>query len=87
MRLEDLGPLSDLLLSRLFLKPATVQHARQHAERGVLGHMEGHAEMDMSVTENGEGGIRTPDGLKAHTGFRDRRIQPLCHLSKRMATS
>jgi hypothetical protein len=31
---------------------------------------------------NGEGGIRTPDGLQAHTGFRDRRIQPLCHLSK-----
>ena len=30
---------------------------------------------------SGEGGIRTPDGLKAHTGFRDRRIQPLCHLS------
>jgi hypothetical protein len=31
---------------------------------------------------DGEGGIRTPDGLKAHTGFRDRRIQPLCHLSR-----
>jgi len=30
---------------------------------------------------NGEGGIRTPDGPMAHTGFRDRRIQPLCHLS------
>jgi hypothetical protein len=24
---------------------------------------------------HGEGGIRTPDGLKAHTGFRDRRKQ------------
>src|ERR1700750_1702015 len=32
-------------------------------------------------SHSGEGGIRTPDGLIAHTGFRDRRIQPLCHLS------
>ncbi len=33
------------------------------------------------LRKNGEGGIRTPVGLKAQTGFRDRRIQPLCHLS------
>ena len=31
---------------------------------------------------NGEGGIRTHGGRKAHSGFQDRRIQPLCHLSK-----
>jgi hypothetical protein len=37
--------------------------------------------------KDGEGGIRTPDGLKAHTGFRDRRIQPLCHLSEVRGTS
>ena len=29
----------------------------------------------------GEGGIRTRDALR-HTGFRDRRIRPLCHLSR-----
>ena len=29
----------------------------------------------------GEGGIRTPGTSKRHNGFRDRRIQPLCHLS------
>ncbi len=28
----------------------------------------------------GEGGIRTPEPLRAN-GFQDRRIQPLCHLS------
>ncbi len=28
----------------------------------------------------GEGGIRTPGGLRLN-GFQDRRIRPLCHLS------
>jgi hypothetical protein len=28
----------------------------------------------------GEGGIRTPEPLRAN-GFQDRRIRPLCHLS------
>ena len=31
--------------------------------------------------DGGEGGIRTPDRLCTYNGFRDRRIQPLCHLS------
>ncbi len=30
--------------------------------------------------ESGERGIRTPGTLR-HTGFRDRHIRPLCHLS------
>src|SRR5581483_852198 len=29
----------------------------------------------------GEGGIRTPGTDEPYNGFRDRRIQPLCHLS------
>jgi hypothetical protein len=41
------------LLFRRFLKPEMLQEARQQADRGVLGRMEGHAEMDMSVTQSG----------------------------------
>ena len=32
------------------------------------------------MLDGGEGGIRTPEPLRAN-GFQDRRIQPLCHLS------
>src|SRR5206468_2985954 len=39
------------LLFRAFLKPALVTEARAQAEKGIPGVMEGHAEMDMSVTE------------------------------------
>jgi uncharacterized membrane protein YraQ (UPF0718 family) len=41
------------LLFRRFLTPDMVDEARQEADRGVLGRMEGHAEMDMSITEGG----------------------------------
>src|SRR5205807_4159520 len=41
------------LLFRRFLTPQTVEEARRQADRGVLGRMEGHAEMDMSVTGEG----------------------------------
>src|SRR5436853_3552513 len=55
------------LLFRHFLKPRMVEEAREQADRGVLGRMEGHAEMDMSVT--GEGTlwqrIRSPRGFTA----------------------
>jgi uncharacterized membrane protein YraQ (UPF0718 family) len=37
------------LIFRLTLTPRLVQMAREHAERGALGRMEGHATMDMSV--------------------------------------
>src|SRR5579871_3544653 len=37
------------LLFRLTLTPRLVWMAREHAERGALGRMEGHAAMDMSV--------------------------------------
>src|SRR6266540_2217258 len=47
------GPLMIVLLALLFralLKPPLVQAARQQADRGLVGVMEGHAAMDMSVT-------------------------------------
>jgi uncharacterized protein len=59
------------LLFRRFLKPWIVEEARQQADRGVLGRMEGHAEMDMSVS----GGdsvwkrIRSPQGLTAISDY------------------
>ena len=36
----------------------------------------------IDTPNNGEGGIRT-HGAFRHNGFRDRHIQPLCHLSRR----
>jgi uncharacterized membrane protein YraQ (UPF0718 family) len=50
------GPLMIVLLAivfRLFLKRQLVEQAREEADRGVLGRMEGHAEMDMSVGGRG----------------------------------
>jgi uncharacterized membrane protein YraQ (UPF0718 family) len=41
------------LLFRRFLNPSLVGEARRESERGALGRMEGHADMDMSVTETG----------------------------------
>lgn len=41
------------IIFRLTLTPKLVQLARQHAERNAMGHMEGHAAMDMSVEGNG----------------------------------
>jgi uncharacterized membrane protein YraQ (UPF0718 family) len=39
------------LLFKVFLRPRLVEAARRQAEKGVKGIMEGHGEMDMSVTE------------------------------------
>jgi uncharacterized membrane protein YraQ (UPF0718 family) len=39
------------ILFRMFLKPEMVRQAREQANKGVRGSMEGHAEMDMAVTE------------------------------------
>src|SRR6266851_1089158 len=39
------------VLFKLFLSERLVREAREQAERGLVGSMEGHAEMDMSVTE------------------------------------
>src|SRR6266404_5809774 len=42
-----------VLLFRLFLPPGLVREAREQAERGIAGRMEGHAVMDMSVADGG----------------------------------
>src|SRR5215210_4274294 len=50
------GPLMIALLAvvfRLLLERRLVDEAREWADRGVLGRMEGHAEMDMSVEPKG----------------------------------
>src|SRR5712692_6015628 len=48
------GPLMIAILAALFkalLRPELVAEARRQADRGLVGSMEGHAVMDMSVTE------------------------------------
>jgi hypothetical protein len=48
------GPLMIVLLAllfRAFLTPPMVRAAREQADKGLVGVMEGHAAMDMSVTE------------------------------------
>jgi len=41
------------VIFRLTLTPKLVQMAKAHAEKGILGRMEGHAAMDMSVSGGG----------------------------------
>src|SRR5256714_1567397 len=48
------GVLMILILAVLFrwtLRPQLVEEARRHAERGLRGRMEGHAAMDMAISE------------------------------------
>ena len=68
------GPLMIVLVAllfRVFLKRRLVDEARAEAEKGRLGSMEGHAEMDMSV--GGEGNwwrrLRTPAGFTATADY------------------
>jgi Transposase/Predicted permease len=42
-----------VLLLRRFLRLEFINEAKAQADRGIAGRMEGHAEMDMSVTEGG----------------------------------
>ena len=42
-----------VVIFRLFLSRRLVHDAKTQADRGISGRMEGHAEMDMSVTEGG----------------------------------
>jgi len=68
------GPLMIVLLAlvfRVFLKQRLVDEAREHADRGVLGRMEGHAEMDMSVGESGSiwRRLRSPAGFTATANY------------------
>ena len=63
------GPLMIVLLALLFralLRPRLVEAARAQADKGLVGVMEGHAEMDMSVTEGSIWSrIRSPQGVTA----------------------
>src|SRR5437763_1267913 len=68
------GPLMIVLLAllfRLFLKQQLVDEARAEADKGRLGSMEGHAEMDMSLA--GEGSwwqrLRTSGGFTATADY------------------
>jgi len=42
-----------VLLFRMFLSRDLLEQAKKQADKGLVGRMEGHAEMDMSVTEGG----------------------------------
>jgi uncharacterized protein len=54
------------ILFRLFLTPRLVEMARRQAERGLRGSMEGHAEMDMAVTQGSIWSrITSPQGFTA----------------------
>jgi uncharacterized protein len=59
------------LLFRRFLTPRLVDEAREQADRGVLGRMEGHAEMDMSVQREGSlrQRLRSPEGFTAISNY------------------
>jgi uncharacterized membrane protein YraQ (UPF0718 family) len=68
------GPLMIVLVAvafRIFLQRRLVDAAREQANKGVVGSMEGHAEMDMSA--GGEGTwwrrLRTPRGFTATADF------------------
>jgi uncharacterized protein len=68
------GPLMIVLLAlffRIFLKRRLVERAREQAERGAVGRMEGHAEMDMSVHEKGSFRRRltSPRGFTATANY------------------
>jgi uncharacterized membrane protein YraQ (UPF0718 family) len=41
------------MLFRLFLRPRWLEEARAQADKGLAGSMEGHAAMDMSITDGG----------------------------------
>jgi uncharacterized protein len=68
------GPLMIVLIAvafRAFLKKRLVDEARAQANRGLVGSMEGHAEMDMSA--GGKGSwlrrLRTPQGFTATADY------------------
>jgi uncharacterized membrane protein YraQ (UPF0718 family) len=68
------GPLMIVLLALLFrlvLRRRLVDQAAEHAERGALGRMEGHARMDMSIHERGSlwQRLRSPQGFTATANY------------------
>jgi uncharacterized membrane protein YraQ (UPF0718 family) len=68
------GPLMIVVIAilfRLFLKQRLVDAARAEADKGRLGSMEGHAEMDMSAGGDGNWWrrLRTPAGFTATANY------------------
>jgi uncharacterized membrane protein YraQ (UPF0718 family) len=68
------GPLMIVLLAlvvRALLRSRLVDEAREQANRGVVGRMEGHAEMDMSIREPGSlwRRLRSPQGFTATANY------------------
>jgi uncharacterized membrane protein YraQ (UPF0718 family) len=68
------GPLMIVLMAiafRLFLSKRLVNEARAVADAGVLGKMEGHAGMDMSISEKGTilQRLRSPAGFTATANY------------------
>jgi len=69
------GPLMIVFLAilfRIFLKRQLVDEARAEADKGRLGSMEGHAEMDMSVEAGGRSlwqRLRSPAGFTATANY------------------
>jgi uncharacterized membrane protein YraQ (UPF0718 family) len=68
------GPIMIALMAvlfRRFLKARMVEEARLNADRGVLGRMEGHAEMDMSVggSDSIWRRLRSPRGFTAVSDY------------------
>jgi len=68
------GPLIIVIIAvlfRIFLSRKLVREARQQADKGIKGVMEGHAEMDMSV-ENGRSlwqRLASPEGITATSHY------------------
>jgi uncharacterized protein len=68
------GPIMIALIAvlfRRFLRRSMVEEARAQADRGAAGRMEGHAEMDMSVTDGGTlwQRLRSPGGFTAVSNY------------------
>jgi uncharacterized membrane protein YraQ (UPF0718 family) len=68
------GPLMIVLIAvafRIFLRRKLVTEAREQADKGLLGSMEGHAEMDMSARVPGTWWqrLRTPAGFTATADY------------------
>jgi uncharacterized membrane protein YraQ (UPF0718 family) len=67
------GPLMIVLVAllfRAFLRRRLVQQAREQADRGLAGRMEGHADMDMAVTDGSIWSrIRSAKGLTATSHY------------------
>lgn len=68
------GPLMIVILAmlfRAFLSRQLVERAREQAERGLVGSMEGHAEMDMAVKRGGSlwSRLTSPEGFTATSHY------------------